>query len=95
MILLHLKCEHTVLSEVEPKLQGKHFVLCPKCEADKERGVHVPTAWIELLAMEETSGEVRELLSRFPFIMPDDIMRVRPEGTQVNLRPFPYKRGPI
>lgn len=95
MILLHLKCKHTVLSDIEPNLQGRHFILCPKCETAKEQGANIPLAWIELTSMEETSGDVPELLSRFPFIMPEDIMRLRPEGTRVNLRPFPYKRGPI
>lgn len=92
MYLLHLACEHTAVTEIEPYLRGEHYVLCPKCEKAKEEGVLIPTAWQKLHAIEETNGNMRELLSRFSFVMPNEIMRLRVKGSPVKSAIFPYRK---
>lgn len=92
MWLLSLECEHTVVSEINPTAAGTIYVLCPRCVAAKERGVNIPLCWQKMHKKEDTNDDVRDLLRRFPFILPEDILRVRPEQSQVQLRAFPYVR---
>lgn len=90
---LELVCGHRVQIDFDlkvPEPTAEHYVWCPSC---RERKNHMPYHIPVDLTWTKVINVVPDVQSDAPRIMPNDVLRLRPNGPRNRVNPFPYVRG--